>query len=127
MTEADHVAAVRAAPEDEGLRLAYADWLKKRRDKGDRARGAYLRAAIEFDRLVEEGPERAALRQRAHEAWQQAAQPWRDYLGPDLRRPQYRRGLPERVEVDAATFLGEAELLFRRLPLRGVWLKEALE
>ncbi|WP_439626037.1 TIGR02996 domain-containing protein [Gemmata sp.] len=50
------LAAIESAPDDDTLRLAYADWL----DEHDRAGGAYLRAELELAKLDPRSHEEAA-------------------------------------------------------------------
>lgn len=50
------VAAIEAAPDDDTLRLAYADWL----DENDRPGGAYLRTELELAKLGKRSKKKAA-------------------------------------------------------------------
>jgi uncharacterized protein (TIGR02996 family) len=56
--EQSFLKAIRAKPDDEGLRLVYADWLEEQDDP----RGPFLRVACALRKLPEEAAEAAALR-----------------------------------------------------------------
>ncbi len=55
---------VRANPEDDGVRLIYADWLQ---DNGQPQRAELIRVQVELARLADEGPRREALADRQDE------------------------------------------------------------
>jgi uncharacterized protein (TIGR02996 family) len=91
MTEQDFLGLLREGPEDEVLRLAYADWLEERND----LRAGFLRLEAQLARLPETSPDHEALR---HELAQLAARVdvrWRADVcrvyvesGPAYRHPQ---------------------------------------
>lgn len=55
--------AMRAAPQDDALRLVYADWLEERGDH----RAEYLRTQLSLDSMRPRNPRRAVLKHRLRE------------------------------------------------------------
>jgi uncharacterized protein (TIGR02996 family) len=68
--------AIRARPEDEGVRLVFADWLE---DQGD-VRGAMIRAALEFERTPPETSRWEELR-RQLSPWDPGGSAYEEWLG----------------------------------------------
>lgn len=58
------LAAIRAHPDDDTPRLAYADWLD---ESGDPARAEFVRVQVELARLPDGDPARPALEDREHD------------------------------------------------------------
>lgn len=48
------LSAVKADPDDDTAKLVLADWLQEQDDEADRARGEYVRALVEYDRLTKQ-------------------------------------------------------------------------
>lgn len=106
-TERDLLDAILAAPDDDGPRLIYADWLL---ECGD-LRGELVAVECELARLQRGDPRRDALVARDH-ALQEAL---RGSLPPGT---DYERGFPTTLRVEAAT--GALDAVLRRAPYRAI-------
>src|SRR5262245_47497655 len=94
--------AVRAEPDDEGLRLVYADWLE---ENGDLAHAELIRVQCALERLPAQSPQRYALQTRERELLRKHE---RSRLGPlrgGVNSWTFRRGLLEQVTLHVAQFL----------------------
>src|SRR5215813_14910898 len=71
--------AIRAAPDDDGPRLVYADWLEERGDP----RGEFIRIQCVLEHIADDAPERPDLEAREQELRAAHAdtwtEPWRDW------------------------------------------------
>ncbi len=126
--------AIREAPDDDGPRLVYADWLD---EHGQPDRAEFIRVQCERARRDEEDPRARALHQRAGELLRAH---WEEWVGP-LRaatRPlgprfgegwltrgyspgglaKFRRGFVDTLTLGTEEFLTRADVLARLLPLR---------
>jgi uncharacterized protein (TIGR02996 family) len=125
MTDHDAlIAAMRLSPDDDVLRLAYADWLE---EHSDLARAEFLRAQIEFEPLRDDyESERAGeLRHRfAHLAYDEQVHGWLAWMGPLLGKLdgdgvyfEFRRGFLDEIALPAKWFLEHAETIRANCPL----------
>jgi uncharacterized protein (TIGR02996 family) len=73
------LADVKEHPQEDGLRLIFADWLEENGDALDQARAELIRCQVELARLPPEAPERAAHGRRARALQQTHGKAW---LGP---------------------------------------------
>lgn len=110
------VEAIRAQPEDDDIRLVYADWLQ---DRGD-PRGEFITAQVRWHqaRLAWDA---AAMKQQAareHELRQQHEAAW---LAPletlGLYGAEFRRGFLESAGIQATKFFKNGSKLFELAPL----------
>jgi uncharacterized protein (TIGR02996 family) len=124
--------AIVEAPDDDGVRLVYADWLE---EHGQPERAEFIRLQIELAGLAEGSPRRAALQAREQALLRQHETAW---VGPvlplllpdsalrvrDRARPKwrFRRGFIEEAALDASTWPTDAPVLFAREPIRAAWL-----
>jgi uncharacterized protein (TIGR02996 family) len=114
-------------PDDDGLRLMYADWLEERGDP----RGEFIRVQVALAGMPEHDPRRGELEARERALLKGHRDEW---LGP-LRElaedqqfhpgAQFCRGFVAELTVKASVFLEEAERLFRSAPVRRVCLLNA--
>ena len=110
-------AAILAQPDDDILRLIYADWLQEN-DQSDRA--AFVRAQVAFAQAEPFSPQArdqariAGQLFSAHPEWKLSVQ----RLG--VIRGSFVRGFVEHVNVDAAQFPRHAAGLFATEPVRSV-------
>ncbi|MCI0462376.1 MAG: TIGR02996 domain-containing protein [Gemmataceae bacterium] len=127
--------AILADPEDESLRLVYADLMEER---GDLARAEFIRVQCELEHLTARHKRRAALETRECELLQEHRRHWNAPLhrwlgGTELRGQlksrrhairavSYRRGFVEGVVVQATAFVDHGELLFGLGPVQHVRL-----
>jgi uncharacterized protein (TIGR02996 family) len=106
--------AVLQDPDDDGVRLVFADWLEERGDP----RGEFVRVECALARLPADDDRRPALYARRRQLLAAHRDAW---LGP-LRGLAYawefRRGFVEEVTADAYRFLQHADTFFAAAPLR---------
>src|SRR5262245_35873201 len=129
--------AVCAAPEDDAVRLVYADWLD---DNGDPERAEFIRTQIELSLLEETDEQFDDLKQRERELLATNAERWEaealeGITSVTIRdawdEPFFWRGFPYRLYVPAratndfrsAAFIREAETIFERIPAQEVFLQ----
>jgi uncharacterized protein (TIGR02996 family) len=113
--------AILAEPDDDSLRLVYADYLE---EQGEPERAAFVRVQLELARLPEGDERRGVLeaRERAllkgHEAeW---VAPLRKLLAGMMPRWAFHRGFVEELVVEARGLLQHADAVFGLAPVRAV-------
>jgi uncharacterized protein (TIGR02996 family) len=133
--------AIREAPDDDGPRLVYADWLD---EHGQAERAEFIRVQCEQARDGADSPRAAALLQRARELLQAH---WEEWVGPlrEAARPagrkfgenwlaggfhaeglsKFRRGFVDTLTLGAEEFLARTGVLARLVPLRHLLLRGA--
>ncbi|MCE9566987.1 MAG: TIGR02996 domain-containing protein [Planctomycetes bacterium] len=118
--------AILESPDDNTLRLIYADALE---EEGDPRRAAFIRTQVQLCHVPEYDP--AWVRIRFHDrdkmpgAWLRELPSLPDGLDW-LRSHPFRRGLPANVETEfTATFVAHADELFERFPIEAVELANA--
>jgi uncharacterized protein (TIGR02996 family) len=115
--------AVLENPDDDTLRLVYADALE---EEGNAARAAFIRAQVQFAHVPEYDP--AWIRARHHERDRAFGARWTLELpelpdGLDWAREPFRRGFPANIQArDAAAFVAHADGLFAEYPVESVEL-----
>ncbi|AWM36601.1 Leucine Rich repeats (2 copies) [Gemmata obscuriglobus] len=119
--------AVLENPDDDTLRLVYADALE---EGGDSRRAAFVRAHVELARVPEYEPE--AVQAKYHNQKKKAdGGRWITELPPlpeglSWARDPFRRGLPGAIQSrDGATFVAHADDLFAQYPIESLELKGA--
>src|SRR5262249_44707209 len=130
MTESDFLAAICAAPEDDDVRLVYADWLE---EQGESLQAEYVRAEVEVSKIRDEhDTRRHFLFDRAQELDRLHSDSWRQRLAeylPDHLRSwcwsdlQFARGLPGWVDAEVSRFAQDAEALMRVFPITSANLR----
>jgi uncharacterized protein (TIGR02996 family) len=110
--------AVCDAPDDEGLRLIFADWLEER----DAPRGEFIRVQCALARLPAADPRRAGLRGRERELLAAHEDEWAGPLAHLVDGWEFRQGFIEQVILTPRAFLDLGERLFRLAPVRHVHL-----
>jgi uncharacterized protein (TIGR02996 family) len=115
MDEADFIAAVLAAPDDDTPRRAYAAWLTAR----GHWRGEFITAQLD---AVEDWQAEGAARAMLSEERLANLLP-----GPGISRPIWRRGFLESVVMQSRTFLAMAPALFAQHPLQELSLFSPLD
>jgi len=131
MAQAKFLQAIIDRPEDDGLRVAYADWLDERKD----SRGEFIRVQCELAKRLQadaasmerDYPQRKALKRRAEQLL--------DAHGADWNRPmrqsgceqwEYRRGFVDTLVISVEAFLQFAAILFQTGPVQRVRLTGAV-
>ncbi len=115
--------AIREAPEDDGPRLVYSDWLE---DNGQPERAELVRVQCRLARLPEHDERAPALRKRSDQLLRAHKREWAAPVERLLHlcwhSVEFRRGLLEHLHVSEGAFLRDAEEFFRLVPLRSLFL-----
>lgn len=118
--------AICAEPDDDGLRLIYADWLEERGAPTDLARSALIRVQVALASMAEDDPQRPEYESRARNLLAAHEESW---VAPFRRfQPEawlFRRGFLEDMTLPDEVFLREAQNLFESTPLSSVRLLPA--
>jgi uncharacterized protein (TIGR02996 family) len=113
--EEDFLEAIRAAPDDDGPRLVYADWLDERGDP----RGEFIRLQIALAGIPADDPGRTPLERQERRLLNAN---WGRWGGPlralGVERFSFGRGFIEAVATNIDTLLRSGEELFRLAPVR---------
>jgi uncharacterized protein (TIGR02996 family) len=119
MTGADLLELVRAAPDDDGPRLLFADWCDA---AGDPDRGEFVRVQLALARLSQRDRRRPPLVRREAELLAAHAARWADPLRGVASGPVFRRGFVDEVKATARQFAAHADALFALAPVRHLHL-----
>jgi uncharacterized protein (TIGR02996 family) len=118
--------AIIESPDDDGLRLIFADWLQENGGPGE-ARGEFIRVQVEraLPDLDEVRQAKNWLREQellaAHEGeWVAPLRPW-------VREWRFERGFVEWVRIPTEYVLGIGRQVFRLTPVRHARFNEATE
>jgi uncharacterized protein (TIGR02996 family) len=117
MTPADEepfLEAILARPHDDGPRLVFADYLDDTGEPVDVARAEFIRIQLALPRLPRDHPRRPKLLDRQADLLNRHRRAWAAPLADLVAEVEFRRGAPEVVSIDAATFLSRGAELFRR-------------
>lgn len=115
--------AICAAPDADGPRLVYADWLEER---GECDRAEFIRTQIELDQLGDD-PSVLDRKDRAEALWHVHGSAWRGDVPGWVRSVRPRRGFPDWVSCNADDFLRDADALFAAAPVRALTLNETAQ
>jgi uncharacterized protein (TIGR02996 family) len=107
--------ALRDDPEQDGLRLVFADWLD---DHGEAERAEYIRVQLQMERLLSNHPDWPALAAREHELRQAHVERFLGVSPALLYEFGWRGGLVDRVRLKPDVPLAAVETLFHRHPVR---------
>lgn len=125
--------SIREDPDDDAMRLIYADWLEERGDP----HGEFIRVQVELARTPPSDPRVPEWKQRQRELVEAHGAQWlaplRALLADDDRSDigwgrsvrAFQRGFVEKLTMRARTFVARGELLLHLAPLRQLWLEEA--
>jgi uncharacterized protein (TIGR02996 family) len=119
MTPADgFVKAIIEEPDDDALRLIYADWLEERGDP----RGAFIRAQCRLATLEPDAPERTTLEEEESDLLKRHQDEWAAPFRGVVNEWAFVRGFVGRVDLTADALLAHGDALFRDHPVRHVRL-----
>lgn len=108
-------------PDDDTVRLVYADWLE---ECGQAPRAAFIRTQVEIANTPPgtdaDERRRAVLFARRDELWKAHGARWLEPFSPFARKESFDRGFVRAVEVPANLFLQNAERWFAITPLTRV-------
>jgi len=108
--------AMLETPDDDALRLVYADWLEERGDP----RAEFIRVQCAAAHMAADDQRRHALQAREKQLFTEYARDWCGPLGLEPDQCEFRRGFVEAVEIHADRFLECPEALFRVAPIREI-------
>jgi uncharacterized protein (TIGR02996 family) len=108
---------IRDEPADDGPRLIYADWLE---ENGQPDRAEFVRLQVAVDRLADDDPRRAELRERERVLLEANEKRWAADLAPLVTGWEFRRGVIDSVSVDTNQFLATGAAIFELAPVRKV-------
>src|SRR4051812_42610458 len=103
--EDDLLRAIRDNPEDDSLRLVYADWLEEHGGPAGLERAEFIRVQCELERLPADEPRRAELERRQDALLADHEAEWAGPLARLVGKYHFRRGFVEEVTLTAAKFL----------------------
>ena len=123
-TEEGLLQAICAEPDDDGLRLIYADWLEERGGDADSlARAEFIRVQVDLASMADDDPRRGELEARERDLLTAHEERW---VAPFRRfRPEawgFARGFIEEMVLPVDVFLTRASQLFGSTPLLSVRL-----
>jgi uncharacterized protein (TIGR02996 family) len=110
------LSAIRENPDDDSLRLVYADWLEERGDP----RGEFIRIHFELEKLKPD--EGRALRAREIQLLADNKEKWFGEIRKRFRFWECHRGFLDEIHGNVDTFLAYANELFRQHPVQHVTL-----
>jgi uncharacterized protein (TIGR02996 family) len=110
-------------PDDDMLRLVFADWLEEHGD-GDRAE--FIRVQIELANLPAGAPRAKELTIREQELLSVHRNAWLDPLQAMVAYAEFRRGFPERIELDLPSFFRLAERIGQVAPVTALSFSDHL-
>jgi uncharacterized protein (TIGR02996 family) len=108
--------AILENPEDDALRLVFADYLEEECGESDRA--DFIRVQIELSKGTANRQRQRTLQRRERSLLAKYAQEWAEPLRGLVQRWEFVRGFIEKVEVELATFLPGAKAAFGLAPIR---------
>lgn len=106
--------AILESPDDEGIRLIFADWLEEQGDP----RGEFIRTQCQKANLPPGDRGRQLLEQRERDLLQAHGALWKSYLPAVLQSSVFERGFVETAHLTIPEFLDNAEAIFSQTPLR---------
>jgi uncharacterized protein (TIGR02996 family) len=109
--------AIIESPDDDGLRLIYADWLE---EHGQPERAEFIRVQITLATLPADNPRRQELKTRETDLLTRHQAEWRGRAPSGIVHRVFWRGFVEAVRVHGQTFVADAEALFSLGPIRQV-------
>jgi uncharacterized protein (TIGR02996 family) len=131
--------AIRAEPDDDAVRLIYADWLEEHGGASAQARAEFIRVQCRLARLNRTDPHFPVLQQREGKLLRENWRAWIEPLADAMRELRWRRQLLERIDpgtcfcrgfieslqLDAEVFLHHTEAIARLTTLRRLSLRAA--
>jgi uncharacterized protein (TIGR02996 family) len=116
MTADPFLEAIQQSPDDDGLRLVYADYLEEHGDP----RGEFIRVQCALAHLPANDPRFETLKRREQALWEQHGASWTAPLAGLVSDWECRRGFVEKITVELERFLDHADLLRQQAPLSQV-------
>jgi uncharacterized protein (TIGR02996 family) len=127
MTRESFLRAIFEKPDDDFLRLVYADWLEEHGDP----RGEFIRVQCELAtrlraeiaQMEKDYEQRKTLKRRAEQLFDASGQEWDQPMRESgCQKWEYRRGFVEAVELSGDAFEKSAAILFQIEPIQRLCL-----
>jgi uncharacterized protein (TIGR02996 family) len=115
MSETSLLRAIVSDPDDDAVRLIYADWLD---EHGVPERAEFIRMQIELARTTRDTPARRKQAFRVRELLDQRGKNWLGVLRKHVHDWHYHRGFLDKIGVSGNTLKNHAGRLFTSAPLR---------
>src|SRR5262245_38724991 len=104
-TEAGFLHAILDAPDDDDVRLIFADWLLERGDP----HGEFIQVQVQLAKLTEDAPQRKALDARQAALLAAHEDEWIGLVKKFAKHHRFARGFLDFINIDADTLLTHAE------------------
>jgi uncharacterized protein (TIGR02996 family) len=117
------VNAILASPEDDALRLIYADWLGERGNPSDGALADFIRTQVELYSLSDDDPRRPRLEDQEHELLSRNESHWLGNWPRYLPHWRFERGFLSEIQTDTSTLVEYGADLFTRHPITRLLLQ----
>lgn len=114
--------AIRADPENDGLRLICADWFEEQGTESDIARADFIRTQISRSQLAPEDPRQSPLEAHELRLLKRWASDWCEGTHSVFKKCRFRRGFIEFVHLHLKHFQHHRRAMFRLEPVRDVRL-----
>jgi uncharacterized protein (TIGR02996 family) len=108
---------IRDEPDDDAPRLIYADWLD---ENGQPERAEFVRVQCALERLPDDDPQQAVLRERQRQLRDEHEDRWTAELRQLGAQCGLNRGVIDNVSIDTGQFLACGEAIFDLAPVRKV-------
>lgn len=124
--ESAFLAAIIAQPDDDTLRLVYADWLD---EQGDADRAEFIRLQIRLAGMSWEDPKRDAVYQRTRELFNLHKDAWRAGLPSPVKRGAtidcFERGFLTKLDANVASLLKVSKRAWAKYPIQSLYPSQA--
>src|SRR6266542_2811283 len=115
------LAAICASPEDDTVRLAFADWLD---EHGESDRAEFIRLGCQHARLEGDDPQWWPLKNRLDALEQKHLEAWEQELPPWARKGvSFRRGFVDGIVTSATLWIKRSEKLLATAPITSARLR----
>ncbi len=117
---AELIKAILVAPESNGPRLVYADWLQ---EKGD-PRGEFITTQVSLGGELEFPSRRIELKRRERELLAEHRERWAAPVKEWAGQYTFRRGFLDEIRADAASLVAHGAEVLGREPVMRLWVDE---
>ena len=104
-------------PDDDTVRLAYADWLEEQGGDERLARAEFIRVQMSLSRMADDDPARTALVVREARLLNTHRESWQAPVKGLAREFVFRRGFVDEVSLPQAMLVGHGNMLLDRAPV----------
>jgi uncharacterized protein (TIGR02996 family) len=121
MTHDDLLQAIIERPDDDALRLVFADWLE---DHGEPERAAFIRVQLELAKAPEKDERRHGLEEREKELLARHEEEWVRPVRDCVVSWVFHRGFITEVTVTVGAYMKHTFDLIRLAPIRRMWIDQ---